>query len=66
MDNNNNINHRAYAYDAHETEICHDGRLGCWVKPESVKDRVVGWVRCALECIAFAFMMFGIYALCAL
>ena len=53
-------------YECHETEICHNGRLGCWVQPESVKDRVVGWVRCVLECVAFAFMMFGLFALCAL
>ena len=55
----NNNNHRAYAYGAHETEICHNGRLGCWVEPESGKDRAVRWARCILEGVCFAFLMFG-------
>ena len=58
---NNNNNHRAYAYGAHETEICHGGRLGCWVRD----DRAVSWGRCILEGLAFAVLIFGLCALCA-
>lgn len=58
-------NHRAYAYRPHETEICHSGRLGCWVEPESGKDRAVRWGRCILEGVCFAFLMFGLCVLCA-
>ena len=61
----NNNNHRAYAYRAHETEICHNGRLGCWVEPESGKDRALRWGRCVLEGVAFAVLIFGFCALCA-
>ena len=63
--NMNNNNHRAYAYHPHETEICHNGRLGCWVESESGKDRAVRWGRCILEGVCFAFLMFGLCALCA-
>ena len=63
--NMNNNNHRAYAYRAHETEICHNGRLGCWVEPESDKDRALRWGRCILGGVWFAFLMFGLIALCA-
>ena len=63
----NNNNHRAYAYvRMHETEICHDGRLGCWVEPESGKDRAVRWGRCILEGLAFAVLIFGLCAVCAM
>ena len=62
----NNNNHRAYAYvRMHETEICHNGRLGCWVEPESGKDRAVRWGRCILGGVCFAFLMFGLIMLCA-
>lgn len=61
---NNNNNHRACAYHPHETEICHNGRLGCW-EQESCKDRAVRWGRCILEGVCFAFLMFGLIALCA-
>ena len=60
---NNNNNHRAYAYGAHETEICHAGRLGCWVEPESSKDLAIRWGRCILEGVCFAFLIFGLIAL---
>ena len=64
---NNNNNHRAYVYErAHETEICHNGRLGCWVEPESGKDLALRWGRCILEGVCFAFLMFGLIALCAM
>lgn len=58
-------NHRACAYCPYETEICHKGRLGCWVEPESGKDRAVRCGRCILEWVSFAFLMFGLYVLCA-
>ena len=52
-------------YKCNETEICHNGRLGCWVEPESGKDRAVRWGRCILEGVFFAFLMFGLIMLCA-
>lgn len=52
-------------YKYHETEICHGGRLGCWVEQESVKDRAARWGRCILEGVFFAFLMFGLIVLCA-
>lgn len=52
-------------YKYHETEICHGGRLGCWVEPESGKDRAFRWGRCILEGVFFAFLMFGLIVLCA-
>ena len=61
---NNNNNHRAHG--AHETEICHAGRLGCWVEQESCKDRAVRWGRSILEGVCFAFLVFGLIALCAM
>ena len=59
MDNNNN-NNRAHAH-THETEICHCGRLGCWV----MDDRAVRWGRCILEGVCFALLVFVFCALCA-
>lgn len=64
MDNNNN-NYRAYGR-AHETEVCHNGRLGCWVKPESFGTRALRWVSCILELMALGFLVFGLCALCAM
>lgn len=61
---NNNNNYRAYVR-AHETEICHNGRLGCWVEPESGKDRAVRWALCILEGLAFAVLIVVFCALCA-
>ena len=63
---NNNNNYRAYAYGMHETEVCHNGRLGCWVKPESFGVRALGWVLCALELVALGLVVFGLCALCAM
>ena len=60
-----NNNYRAYAYNPHETEICHGGRLGCWVEPESGKDRAVRLARFILEGVAFAVLVFGLCVLCA-
>lgn len=62
---NNNNNYRAYVR-AHETEICHNGRLGCWVEPESGKDRAVRWGRCILEGVCFAILAAGFCVLCAM
>lgn len=53
-------------YKYHETEICHAGRLGCWVEQDSGKGRAVRWGRCILEGVCFAFLMFGLIALCAM
>ena len=59
---NNNNNHRAYGR-AHETEICHGGRLGCWVESRGA---VAGrWARRVVEGLAFAVIIFGFCALCA-
>ena len=60
----NNNNHRAYVR-AHETEICHNGRLGCWVESESGKDRAVRWARCILGGVAFAVLAAGFCVLCS-
>ena len=60
----NNNNHRAYAYRAHETEICRGGRLGVW--REDNRRRSIRWARCILEGVCFAFLMFGLIALCAI
>ena len=61
---NNNNNHRAYAYGAHETEICHGGRLGCWV--ESRGAVAVRGARRVVEGLAFAVIIVGLGALCAM
>lgn len=53
-------------YKYHETEICHNGRLGCWVKSESVKDLAIRLGRCILEMVALGIISFGLCALCAL
>ena len=60
---NNNNNHRAYAYGAHETEICHCGRLGCWV--ESRGAVAARWARLVVEGLAFAGLIVVFCALCA-
>ena len=63
MNNKNNNNHRAYVR-AHETEICHGGRLGCWVESRgAVAER---WARRVVEGLAFAVLIFGLCALCAM
>ena len=65
--NNNSTNHiaraYAYAYRAHETEICHGGRLGCWV--ESRGAVAARWARRVVEGLAFAVLVVGFCALCA-
>lgn len=61
---NNNNNHRAYAYRMRDTEICHAGRLGCWV--ESRGARAARWARRVVEGLAFAVLVFGFCALCAM
>ena len=63
--NNNTINHRAYAcaYNPHETEICHVGRLGCWV--ESRGAVAARWALRAVEGLAFAVLAVVFCALCA-
>ena len=58
---NNNNNHRAYG--AHETEICRGGRLGCWV--ESRGAVAARWARRVVEGLAFAVLIFGLCAVCA-
>ena len=60
---NNNTNYRACAYVAHETEICHNGRLGCWV--ESRGAVAARWARRVVEGLAFAVLFVGFCALCA-
>ena len=62
MNNNNHIA-RAYAYRAHETEVCHGGRLGCWV--ESRGAVAARWARRVVEGLAFAVLIFGLCAVCA-
>ena len=49
----------------HETEVCHNGRLGCWVERESDKDRAVRLARCILEGLAFAALIVVWCAVCA-
>ena len=62
--NNNSTNHIARAYGrAHETEICHGGRLGCWVEGRGA--RAARWARRVVEGLAFAVLFVGFCALCA-
>ena len=61
--NNNNNNHRAYAYGAHETEICHCGRLGCWAEGRGAV--AARWARRVVEGLAFAVLIVGLCAVCA-
>ena len=59
---NNNNNHHAYGR-AHETEICHNWRIGCWV--ESRGAVAARWARRVVEGLAFAVIIFGLCAVCA-
>ena len=59
---NNNNNHRA-CMRAHETEICHGGRLGCWVDGRGAV--AARWARLVVEGLAFAVLIFGLCAVCA-
>ena len=63
MNNMNNNNHRSCAYHPHETEICHGGRLGCWV--ESRGARAARWALRVVEGLALAFLVVVFCALCA-
>ena len=60
----NNNNHRAYVR-AHETEICHNGRLGCWLPVEGRGARAARWARRVVECLAFAVLVVVLCAFCA-
>ena len=53
------MNHKPY-----ETEICHGGRLGCWV--ESRGAVAARWARRVVEGLAFAVLVFWFCALCAM
>ena len=59
---NNNNNHRAYGR-MHETEICHGGRIGCWA--ESRGAVAARWARRVVEGLAFAVIIVGLCAICA-
>lgn len=61
---NNNNNYRAYAYP-HETEICHGGRLGCWLPVEGRGARAARWALRVVEGLAIAVLFFVFCALCA-
>ena len=65
---NNNNNHRAYAYayHPHETEVFHGGRLGCWLPVEGRGARAARWALRAVEGLAFAVLIVGLCALCAM
>ena len=47
----------------HETEICHNGRLGCWA--ESRCAVAARWARRVVEGLAFAVIIVGLCAICA-
>lgn len=60
MNNNNNNNLRVYT---HETEICHNGRLGCWVR----RRRSVGAVvRAVAETALLLAVIVAFAAVCAM
>lgn len=61
---NNNNNHRAYGR-AHETEICHNGRLGCWLPVEGRGARAARLALRVVEGLAFAVLFVVFCALCA-
>ena len=58
-----NSQDKLIAYRMRDTEICHAGRLGVWC--EGNRQRSIRWARCILEGAAFAFLIFGFCALCA-
>ena len=60
--NNNNNNYRAYGR-AHETEVCHGGRLGCWVDGRGAL--AARWALRAVEGLALAVLAVVFCALCA-
>ena len=51
------------AYRMRDTDICHAGRLGVWC--EGNRQRAVRCGRCILEGLAFAVLIVGLCALCA-
>ena len=51
------------AYRMRDTEICHAGRLGVWC--DGGRQRSIRWARCILEGVAFAVLLFGLCAVCA-
>lgn len=59
---NNNNNYRAYGR-AHETEVCHCGRLGCWVEGRGA--RAARWALRVVEGLAIAVLFVVFCALCA-
>lgn len=59
----NNINHLAYVR-MHDTEICHGGHLGYWVEGRGAV--AARWARRIVEGLAFAVLVVGFCALCAL
>ena len=52
-------------YKCNETEICHNGRLGCWLPVEGRGARAAMWARRVVEGLAFAVLVVGLCALCA-
>ena len=62
---NNSNNHRAYVHGAHETEICHNGRLGCWLPVEGRGAVAARWALRAVEGLALAVLFFVFCVLCA-
>ena len=53
-------------YKYHETEICHNWRLGCWLPVEGQGAVAARWVRRVVEGLAFAVLVVVLYAFCAL
>ena len=58
--NMNNNNLRVYT---HETEICHNGRLGCWVRR---RRSVMAVVRAVVETAALLAALVAFAAVCAM
>ena len=52
-------------YRCHETEICHGGRLGCWLPVENRGAVAARWARRVVEGLAFVALVVGWCALCA-
>lgn len=66
MNNNNHIARAyAYAYRPHETEICHGGRLGCWLPVEGRGAVAARWALRVVEGLAFAVLFVVFCVLCA-
>ena len=52
-------------YKCNETEICHCGRLGCWVPVERRGAVAARWALRAVEGLALAVLVVVFCALCA-